>query len=232
MQSQSIVKPITKQVIGLLGGTFNPIHFGHLRMAQELAESLNLDEVRFIPSASPPHKLTPLVSAEQRAAMVQLAIANNPLFRFDGRELHRMASNNMPSYTIDTLQSLRNELGENISLVLFMGSDAFSKFNTWHRWDEIISLCHIALVHRPLLSIKEPLSKVLEAFLQMHYTENVNDLHEATAGYITMQPITLLDISSTVIRNKLQKEQSMYYLTPDCVINYIESNALYHSMTQ
>jgi len=215
-----------------LGGTFSPIHFGHLRMAQDLAESLNLDEVRFIPSASPPHKLTPLVSADQRATMVQLAIANNPLFRFDGRELHRMASNNIPSYTIDTLKSLRDELGEKVSLVLFMGSDAFSKFNTWHRWDEIISLCHIALVHRPLISNKEPLAKVLETFLHVHYTENVDDLHEATAGYITMQPITQLDISSTVIRNKLQIKESIFYLTPDCVINYIESNALYHSMTQ
>jgi len=232
MQSQSIIRPITQPVIGLLGGTFNPIHFGHLRMAQDLAESLNLDEVRFIPSASPPHKLPPLVSAEQRAAMVELAIANNPLFRFDSRELDRTASNNMPSYTIDTLQSLRDELGENVSLVLLMGSDAFSKLNTWHRWDKMISLCHIALVHRPLLSNKEPLAKVLETFLHVHYTENVDDLHEATAGYITMQPITLLDISSTIIRNKIQKKQSIHYLTPDCVLDYIESNALYHSMTQ
>ncbi len=220
------------QTIGLLGGTFNPIHFGHLRMAQDLAESLNLDEVRFIPSASPPHKLPPLVSAEQRATMVQLAIANNPLFKFDDRELHRMARDNMPSYTIDTLQSLRDELGENVSLVLFMGSDAFSKFNTWHRWNEIIGLCHIALVHRPLLSNKEPLAKILETFLHDHYTENVDDLHETSAGHVTMQPITLLDISSTVIRNKLQKNQSMRYLAPDCVLDYIESHALYHSMTQ
>ena len=227
MQSQSIVRPITQPVIGILGGTFNPIHFGHLRMAQELAESLNLDEVRFIPSASPPHKLPPLVSAEQRASMVQLAIANNPLFKFDGRELHRTATDNMPSYTIDTLQSLRDELGENASLVLFMGSDAFSKFNTWHRWDEIISLCHIALVQRPLASIKEPLPKVLDTFLHNHYTENVDDLHEASAGYVTMQTITSLEISSTAIRNSLQNKQSARYLMPENVIEYIKSQQLY-----
>jgi len=227
MQSQSIVRPITQPVIGIFGGTFNPIHFGHLRMAQELAESLNLDEVRFIPSASPPHKLPPLVSAEQRASMVQLAIANNPLFKFDGRELHRTATDNMPSYTIDTLQSLRDELGENASLVLFMGSDAFSKFNTWHRWDEIISLCHIALVQRPLASIKEPLPKVLDTFLHNHYTENVDDLHEASAGYVTMQTITSLEISSTAIRNSLQNKQSARYLMPENVIEYIKSQQLY-----
>jgi nicotinate-nucleotide adenylyltransferase len=219
-------------VIGLLGGTFNPIHFGHLRMAQELAETLHLDEVRFIPSANPPHKLPPQVSAEQRAAMVQLAIGNNPLFKFDDRELHRTATDNMPSYTVETLQSLRGDLGESTSLVLFMGSDAFIKFNTWHRWDEIISLCHIALVQRPLVSNKESLPKILESFLHDHYTENVHDLHETSAGYVTMQPITPLDISSTAIRNHLQKKQSTRYLMPDCVLNYIESNALYFAMPE
>jgi nicotinate-nucleotide adenylyltransferase len=217
-------------IIGLLGGTFNPIHFGHLRMAQELAESLNLDEVRFIPSANPPHKPAPTVSAEHRAAMVQLAIANNPLFKFDDRELHRTSVDNMPSYTIDTLQSLRSELGENASLVLFMGSDAFTKFNTWHRWDEIIQLCHITLVQRPLTSIKEPLPKLLDTFLHNHYTENADDLHGASAGYVTMQPITPLVISSTAIRNNLHKKQSGRYLMPDCVLDFIESNALYRSI--
>ena len=154
------------QTIGLLGGTFNPIHFGHLRMAQELAESLNLDEVRFIPSANPPHKHAPLVSAEQRATMVRLAIADNPLFKFDDRELNRTGA----SFTIDTLVSLRDELGEKTSLVLIMGSDAFIKFDTWHRWQEIIKLCHIALVQRPDKKPTEALSKTLALFLEQHYT--------------------------------------------------------------
>jgi len=143
------------QKIGLLGGTFNPIHFGHLRMAQELAESLSLDAVKFIPSANPPHKPPPQVSAEHRAAMVKLAITDNPQFQFDGRELSRTGA----SYTVDTLESLRNELGNQVSLILIMGSDAFTKFNTWHRWQEIIALCHIALVQRPVSSIKESLPR-------------------------------------------------------------------------
>ena len=100
------------QLIGLLGGTFNPIHFGHLRMAQELADALNFSEVRFIPSANPPHKNQPSVSAQHRAAMVQLAIVDNPLFKLDTRELDRDGA----SYTIDTLISLREELGENVSI--------------------------------------------------------------------------------------------------------------------
>lgn len=209
------------RTIGLLGGTFNPIHLGHLRMAQELAETLNLNEVRFIPSANPPHKPAPDIRAEHRAAMVQLAIAYNPLFTFDDRELRRTGA----SYTIDTLQSLRCELGADVSLVLFMGSDAFTKFHTWHRWQEIINLCHIALVQRPLAS-KEPLPKILDTFLHNHYSENTQDLHETSAGFVTMQAITPLEISSTAIRNALQNKRSARYLTPQCVLDYIEQHQL------
>lgn len=222
---------MSNPLIGILGGTFNPIHFGHLRMAQELAESLQLNEVRFIPSANPPLKLAPLVSAKHRAAMVQLAITGNPGFKFDDRELYRVAADNLPSYTIDTLLSLRQELGGSASLILFMGSDAFSKFNTWHAWEKIIQLCHIALVQRPAASINVPLPKVLEIFLHNHYTENADDLREASAGYVTMQAITPLDISSTAIRNRLQNTHSARYLMPDSVLDYIQSNRLYSAGT-
>ena len=213
------------QTIGLLGGTFNPIHFGHLRMAQELATAVHLDTIRFIPSANPPHKTTPNVSAEHRAEMVRLAIENNPTLRLDIRELKRTGA----SYTVDTLTSLREELGKDISLVLIMGSDAFTKFNTWHRWEEIIQLCHIALVERPqnIASKSEPLAKVLNTFLQNHYTENVDDLSTAAAGLVTMQRITALDISSTNIRNILHNKGSARYLLPDRVIDYIAQNKLY-----
>lgn len=215
------------QTIGLLGGTFNPIHFGHLRMAQELAESLSLDEVRFIPSANPPHKPPPQVSAQNRAAMVKLAIADNPLFKFDGRELQRTGA----SYTVDTLEELRKELGNDASLVLIMGSDAFTKFNTWHRWQEIIGLCHIVLVQRPVSSIKEPLSNDLETFLHNHYTEHVQDLHDASAGLVTMQTITPLEISSTAIRNTLQNKLSARYLIADSVLEYIHVYQLYKTIS-
>lgn len=214
---------ITQPVIGLLGGTFNPIHFGHLRMAQELAESLCLDEVRFILSANPPHKTAPDVSAEHRAEMVKLGITNNPIFTFDNRELHRTGA----SYTVDTLLSLRDELGGQASLILFMGSDAFTKLNTWHRWQDIITLCHIALVQRPLAAKAEPLPQLLDTFLHNHYTENADDLRESSAGFITMQAITPLDISSTAIRNNLQLKKSVRYLMPDNVIDYLESYQLY-----
>lgn len=192
-------------------------------MAQELAESLSLDQVRFIPAANPPHKPPPQVSADNRAAMVKLAIADNPLFKFDGRELQRKGA----SFTVDTLESLRSELGNQVSLILIMGSDAFTKFNTWHRWQEIIDLCHIALVQRPVSSIKEPLTKELETFLHNHYTEHTTDLAETSAGLVTMQAITPLEISSTAIRNALQNNHSARYLMADSVLEYISANQLY-----
>ena len=210
--------------IGILGGTFNPVHYGHLRMAQELAESLNLDTVRFIPAANPPHKDAPAISAEQRAAMVQLAIANNSRFVFDDRELHRAGA----SYTLDTLHSLRDELGKDVSITLFMGSDAFTKFDTWHHWQEIIALCHIALVQRPQLRGHEhKLSQSLETFLHHHYSENSDDLRHAPCGFVTMRQITALDISSTAIRHALQHGNSVRYLMPDSVIDFIQTHQLY-----
>ncbi len=211
------------QTIGLLGGTFNPIHSGHLRIAQELAESLSLNLVKFIPSANPPHKPAPQVSAEHRAAMVQLAIADNPQFQFDGRELARTGA----SYTVDTLESLRTELGDDASLILIMGSDAFTKLNTWHRWQEIIKLCHIALVQRPASTNKDALTKELETFLHNHYTEHADDLHDTSAGLISMQAITPLEISSTAIRQALLLKHSARYLMPENVLDYIAANQLY-----
>lgn len=212
------------KAVGILGGTFNPIHFGHLRMAQELADTLNFDEVRFIPAANPPHKNTPAICAEHRAAMVGLAIADNPAFTFDNRELHRTGA----SYTIDTLLSLRTELGTQTSMTLFMGSDAFTKFDTWHRWEEIIRFCHIALVQRPQQQTETSrLPKALETFLHNHYTENGDDLHGSPAGFVTMRQVTALDISSTAIREAFQQQHSARYLMPDKVIDYIKTHQLY-----
>lgn len=213
------------RAVGILGGTFNPIHFGHLRMAQELAETLNLNEVRFTPSANPPHKPAPQVSAEHRATMVQIAIANNPLFQLDRRELMRSGA----SYTFDTLLSLREELGMQASITLFMGNDAFTKLNTWHRWQELLNFCHICLVARPSKPNQptERLSKGLESYLQEHYTEGSDDFTKHANGLITMLQITALDISSTAIRESLQQQHSVRYLLPDNVLSYIQEHQLY-----
>ena len=209
------------QLIGLLGGTFNPIHNGHLRLAQELADALNFSEVRFIPSANPPHKTAPKISAQHRAAMVQLAITDNPLFKLDTRELDRAGA----SYTIDTLISLQEELGGSAALCLIMGSDAFAKLNTWHRWQVLIDYCHIILVQRPASATQPKLVEELTVLLHNHYTENISDLTTENTGYIHMQKITALDITSTNIREQLKAGHSPRYLMPDNVIAYIKDNS-------
>jgi nicotinate-nucleotide adenylyltransferase len=211
------------RLIGLLGGTFNPIHYGHLRAALELAEALNFSELRFIPAANPPHKPAPEVSAGHRAAMVELAITNNPLFKLDTRELARTGA----SYTFDTLVSLREELGQEVSLCWVMGSDAFVKLNTWHRWKELLNHCHIILVQRPNVENQPNLADELATFLQDNYTENMDDLSEKSVGYIHMQAITPLDISATKIREALKTGQSARYLMPYNVIEYIKTHKLY-----
>ena len=210
-------------IIGLLGGTFNPIHFGHLRMAQELADALSLDEVRFIPSANPPHKAVPKVSAKQRAEMVRMAIADNPLFKLDTRELERIGA----SYTIDTLVSLREELGASVALCLIMGSDAFVHLNTWARWQELLNYCHIILVQRPNTAQQPKLAGELATLLEENYTENIADLLQKPAGYIHMQAITPLDISSTDIRKALKNKLSARYLVPEKLIDYLFKYKLY-----
>ncbi|WP_020167829.1 MULTISPECIES: nicotinate-nucleotide adenylyltransferase [Methylotenera] len=212
------------RLIGVLGGTFNPIHFGHLRMAQEIADALELSEVRFIPAANPPHKELPKVSAASRAEMVQLAIADNHLFKLDDRELNRVGA----SYTIDTLISLRAEIDDSVALCLIMGSDAFAKLNTWHRWQEILGYCHIILVRRPVISTDQPpLNNDLALLLQNHYTENVSDLSSQITGFIHMQNITALSISSTAIRSAFNLKKNPRYLMPHLVIDYITANQLY-----
>ena len=192
-------------------------------MAQELADRLKLTEVRFIPCANPPHKSMPTASAKHRAAMVQLAIAYNSLFKLDTRELDRTGV----SYTIDTLASLHAELGENVALCLIMGSDAFVHLDTWARWQELLNYCHIILVQRPSASKQAKLPDELAMLLQDHYTEDLADLANNAAGYIHMQAITPLEISSTKIREAFKHDASNRYLMPDPVINYIDTHRLY-----
>ncbi len=213
------------RLVGIFGGTFNPIHYGHLRMAQELADGLGMDEVRCIPSANPPHKDSVTVSAEHRAAMVKLAIADNPLFSLDEQELKRDGA----SYTIDTLISLRETLGKDTALCLMMGSDAFVKLNTWHRWQELLDYAHIILVQRPNQGKpQETLPDELQTLLRDHYAEDVSALREENAGLINMQAISAQEISATRIRESLKHGRTVRYLTPPSVSKYIQQNQLYN----
>jgi nicotinate-nucleotide adenylyltransferase len=212
------------QSIGIFGGTFDPIHFGHLRMAEELRVQLGLEQVRILPAAQPPHRDGTHTSAQHRAAMVGLAIADNPAFVLDQRELER----NGPSYTVDTLRSLREECGDATPLILFVGSDAFFGLTGWHRWQELPTLAHIAVAFRPGTALQEDtLPHELRSLWQRHQAERLADLHDAPAGKMIWQSITALDIASSKIRDAYARDFSTRYLLPETVRGYIESHHLY-----
>ena len=212
--------------VGILGGTFDPIHFGHLRLAQELAHTLKLAQVRFVPSGTPPHRATPAATTAQRVVMARLAVAANPLFAVDERETHRTG----PAYTFDTLTELRAALGATSSLVLLLGADAFLEFATWHRWHELFGLAHVAVAHRPGFpverwrdSMPQPLAREYAARLMQQPLA----VHLAPAGGIVVMPITALDISATAIRELMRTGGSPRYLLPDPVLDYIQAQNLY-----
>jgi nicotinate-nucleotide adenylyltransferase len=216
------------QLTGILGGAFDPIHLGHLRLAQELADTLNLAQVRFIPTASPPHRPQPQTSAADRLAMVQLAIDDNALFHCDDREVRRYAELQQPSYTIDTLLSLNQEIGAQTALCLLLGGDAFLGLTSWHRWQELPDYCHIVVAHRPHAVLQpETLPEPLKGLWKQSGTFEAEDLRTEKSGRIFMQPITALDISATRIRQDLKQGKSPRYLLPDTVIDYIRTQKLY-----
>lgn len=207
--------------MGILGGTFDPIHYGHLRIAQEVMEAIGLSEVRFIPAATPPHKRTPTASAEQRTAMVKLAIQDNPAFSLDLIELSRSG----PSYTIDTLEHLYH-LHPETACCLILGSDAFRQLYTWHRWQALLDFCHIILVQRPPAE-NTTLCPEMEQFLTQHATSSVEPLSRHRHGLIYTQSVTAQDISSSQIRQLIANKLSTQYLTPVTVVDYIDQHKLY-----
>lgn len=208
--------------IAVLGGTFDPIHDGHLRPALELLEDLDLAEVRFIPSSQPPHRKQPSATAEQRLTMLKLAVAGQPGFVVDERELRREG----PSYMVDTLRSLRSELGER-PLCLVLGMDAFEGLHNWHRWEEIPNLAHLLVIHRPGSGLT--LSEVLGELLGERKLHHPQALREKPAGGILFHPVTQLDVSATRIREILAQGCSPRYLLPDQVWSYICERGLYRS---
>lgn len=212
--------------LGIFGGTFDPIHFGHLRLAQELAEGLELAEVRFIPAGFPPHRGNPGVSALQRLDMVRLAIADNARFVLDEREILKQA----PSYTVETLAELRAELGEKQPLCLLLGADAFLGLATWHRWQELFNFAHIAVAQRPGFSPmawEDNMPEALKQELQRRLQTAPKILQETPAGAVVTFSITALDISATHIRNAIKHGNNPRYLLPDAVLQYIQQNHLY-----
>ncbi|ROH87256.1 nicotinate-nucleotide adenylyltransferase [Pseudomethylobacillus aquaticus] len=209
-------------MIGLLGGTFDPIHLGHLRLAQALSAALKLSMVRFIPAAVPPHRPQPQASAHQRAHMVSLAIAACPEFMLDTRELQRDG----PSYTVNTLQALRAELGQHVSLCLLLGQDAFAGLAGWHHWQTLLEYGHIVIATRPD-SATHDYSAKLQRWHDAHHVSALELLHEQPAGCIYHQAIPALPVSATAIRAALAKGEAVDACLSGAVLDYIRAEQLY-----
>ena len=216
-----------RRAIGVFGGTFDPIHFGHLRVAEDALQQLGLAEILWVPAGQPRHRDQPEVSPAQRLAMVGLALVENPAFRLDPGEVE----SNQPSYTVTTLQRLRAQLGKAQPLVLLLGADAFASLTTWHRWQELFGLAHIAVAHRPGFAIDPAgLPEMLATEYRQRLVEDAIPLNTAPAGHIAGFCMAQLDISATRIRALLSSGQSPRYLLPDAVIAYIQHHQLYRKL--
>ncbi len=210
-------------MIGILGGTFDPVHFGHLRIALELQEALGLQEVRMMPSRQPPHRPPPVATAKQRLAMLQAALAGQSALRADDRELHREG----PSYTVDTMASLRAELGDT-PLCLILGADAFLGLESWHRWREVADGAHLIVAHRPGWTLD--VSVGVGFTLRDRTIRDPAQLRTQAAGYVLPWPVTQLDISATRIRAIVAAGKSPRYLLPEEVWKLIQSEGLYQTI--
>ena len=199
-------------MIGVFGGTFDPIHYGHLRAALDVHQALALSELRFLPLNVAVHREQPRASAAQRRAMVEAAIAGEPGFRVDDRELMRAGR----SYSVDTLTSLRDELGDKRPICLLVGGDAFNGFFDWHRPRDILELAHLVVMQRPGAAIQRDAR--LRTEVERRRATRRDELERTAAGRIWFASVTQLDISSTRIRRMLALGRSPRFLLPDAVI--------------
>ena len=212
---------LATDMIGIFGGTFDPIHYGHLRPALEVCEALGLREMRMLPSSLPPHRDTPHAGAAQRLAMLRLALEGQSSLVADTRELEREG----PSYMVDTLISLRSEVGDE-PLCLVLGADAYLTLESWHRWRELPELAHLVVAHRPGWRLEESAPGLRELFGGRH-VQSPAELATQSSGLLWLQPVTQLDISATRIRRLIAEGRSPRYLLPDSVLDYIRAQGLY-----
>ncbi|SDJ39853.1 nicotinate-nucleotide adenylyltransferase [Billgrantia gudaonensis] len=198
--------------IGMLGGTFDPVHLGHLRSAVELSEALSLDRLHLVPAAMPPLRGEPRVSPEERLALLRLGIGDTPGLVADPRELARDG----PSYSADTLASLREESGSEARLVMALGHDAFLRLADWHAPERLFELAHVVVIDRP--DHEAPLPRALEALIRGREAAHAEALMAQPAGGLLRLTLpTRMAISATAVRRRLAERRSVRYLLPEAV---------------
>lgn len=207
-------------LMGVLGGTFDPVHFGHLRIAVECKDNLGLDELRMLPCARPPHRQQPFASAQQRFDMLQLALKNCNGITADDRELTRQGL----SYTVDTLISFKKDFPQS-TLFLVVGSDSFQSLASWHQWQKILELANIVIAKRP--DSKNNRISNVGKLLSNCFVDDLNAFRHSPCGTVFELHVSQLDISSTEIRHLIGKKKSPQYLLPEPVFHYINQHALY-----
>ena len=213
-------------LVGIFGGTFDPIHYGHLRVAEEIVETVGLQKMYFVPAGMPRLRHSPVASPQHRVEIVRLAIQKNPDFVLDEREIYRDGV----SYSIDTVREFKQEFGEEVRLCFILGADAFIKLPEWNNWKELFNLCHFIVSSRPgysLTLIKELLSKELREECSQRWVSNTESLRKDTSGLIFIASTTMLDISATSIRAHIAAGRSVRHLVPSVTVNYISENKLY-----
>ncbi|ELY4125938.1 nicotinate-nucleotide adenylyltransferase [Cronobacter malonaticus] len=204
------------------GGTFDPIHYGHLRAVEALAREVKLTQVTIMPNNVPPHRPQPGASSLQRKAMVELAIAGHPLFRLDTRELQRAT----PSWTSETMAQLRLEAGPDAPLAFIIGQDSLLTLRTWHNYEALLACCHLLVCRRPGYPVTMKTDED-QRWLEPRLTRQTDELHREPAGKIFLADTPLYPISATDIRSRLARHQSCDDLLPPAVLEYIHRHALY-----
>jgi len=211
----------TRPAIGLFGGTFDPVHFGHLRAASEAKEKLGLEDFRLLPVGKPAHRSQTYASAEHRLAMLRLAVAEHPDISVDSREVRRSGV----SYMVDTLAEIRAESEMETAIILIVGQDAAHGLSSWHRWKELFDYAHLVVMTRP--DSPDNFPHELEGFVSERRAGQVSDLYQSAAGLLLDLEVTQLAISSTAIRGDVAAARSPRFLLPDRILGYIGFHSLY-----
>lgn len=211
-----------KTLQAFFGGTFDPIHYGHLRPVEALAHEVGLSQVTLLPNHVPPHRPQPEANPQQRLKMVELAIIGNPLFMVDDRELHRTT----PSYTIETLETIRKQRGTTLPLAFIIGQDSLLTLHKWHRWQALLEVCHLLVLARPGYHDRMDTPE-LQQWLEQHRVTDAHLLSQQPQGYVYLADTPLLEISATEIRQRRRQGISCDDLLPRAVQRYIELQGLY-----